>query len=308
MKEIHFPSVLAMEHPGFVSEALSRMLSVPQGESLTVDLTDTQKLSAFGVAGLGACLAHLVSRQRLASGSVIRRPENGRVSNDLMRMGLYRLLQEGSVNVFTGEKMAERPQELWLVARPEELEGAIPRLVNLLRGVLPATRADFERVMQIFLGLGDNVFRHAKGHSGAMLCGQAFPKNGVVELAVADYGQGVRASLSRLPGVRESIRGDADAIVAALMLKVRNPDGTLRPGLLNTLLATASKTGGELVCLSGDASVALRGGELRQSRVAHFPGTIVGMRLRLLSPGMQDAEEAPAPADQPAPAPGPAKP
>ncbi|MGH7443013.1 MAG: hypothetical protein ACREKE_10115 [bacterium] len=295
MKEIHFPSMLSMDHPGLLGEALARMLEVPRGEAVTVDLTDTEKLSAFGVAGLGACLAHLVASERLPSGSVIRRPENGRVSNDLMRMGLYRLLQEASINVYTGDKMAERPQELWLVSRPEELENAIPRLVNLLRGVLPASRADFERVMQIFLGLSDNVFRHGKSHSGAMLCGQAFPKNGVVELAVADHGQGVLTSMRRLPGVEASLKTDADALLAALTLKVKSPDGTVRPGLLNTLVATVRKTGGELVFMSGNTALALRGGELRKAPIAYYPGTIVGIRLRLLSPGVIPApEESPA--------------
>jgi hypothetical protein len=301
MREIRFPSMLSMDYPGLLSEALARLMEVPAGEMLTVDLTDTQKISAFGVAALGACLARLVQTKRLPSGSVIRRPENGRVSNDLMRMGLYRLLQEASVNVYTGEKMGERPQELWLVERPSELENAIPRLVNILRGVLPASKADFERVMQIFSGLSDNVFRHGKGHSGAMLCGQAFPKNGVVELAVADTGQGVWTSMKRLPGQDTVLQDDAGAILTALALKVKAGDGVIRPGLLNTLLATARKTGGELVCMSGEAALTVRGSEMRSTKVAHYPGVVVGIRLRLLSPNIPvQAEEAPAPAAPPA--------
>lgn len=305
MKEIRFPSMLSMEYPGLLAEALARLMEVPRGESLTVDLTDTQKISSFGVAALGSCLAHLVAANRLPSGSVIRRPENGRVSNDLMRMGLYRLLREASVNVYTGEKMGERPQELWLVERPEELESAVPRLVNILRGVLPASKADFERVMQIFSGVSDNVFRHGKGHTGAMLCGQAFPKKGVVELAVADNGQGILNSMRRLPGLESSLKTDADAILAALTLKVRSPDGAIRPGLFNTLLATARKTGGELVCMSGEAALTMRAGEMRNTKIAYFPGTVVGIRLRLLSPSVAlpvETEEEPAAPATPAPA------
>ncbi len=304
MKEVRFPSMLSIDHPGLLSDALARILDTPPGETLTVDLTDTQKVSAFGVAALGSCLARLVAAKRLPSGSVIRRPENGRVSNDLMRMGLYRLLQEASVNVYTGVKMGERPQELWLVERPEGLETAIPRLVNILRGVLPASRADFERVMEIFSGLSDNVFRHGRGHCGAMLCGQAFPKNGVVELAVADTGQGVWASMKRLPGLADALKDDATAILTALTLKIQAPGGTARAGLLNSLMATARKTGGELVCMSGEAAISMRGGELRNTKVAYYPGTVVGIRLRLLSPAVtldEPAEVAAAPAPAPAP-------
>jgi len=283
MKEIRFPSTLSMDYPGLLSEALAQVMEVPYGESLTVDLTDTQRVSAFGVAALGARLAWLVAAKRLPSGSVIRRPESGRVSNDLMRMGLYRLLQEASVNVYTGDKLGERPQELWLVERPSELENATARLVTILRAVLPASEGDFDRVTQMFTGLGDNAFRHGKVHTGAMLCGQAFPKNGVVELAVADTGQGIWASLKRFPSLAETVQGDANAILTALTLKVKGPDGVIRPGLLNTLLATARKTGGELVCMSGEAALIMRGGEMRNSKVAFYPGTVIGIRLRLLS-------------------------
>lgn len=283
MKEIRFPSTLSMDYPGLLSEALAQVMEVPYGETLTVDLTETQRVSAFGVAALGARLAWLVAAKRLPSGSVIRRPESGRVSNDLMRMGLYRLLQEASVNVYTGDKLAERPQELWLVERPGELENAAGRLVGILRGVLPASEKDFETVGRMLYALGDNSFRHGKVHTGAMLCGQAFPKNGMVEIAVADTGQGIWASLKRFAGMAESLQGDANAILTALTLKVKQADGQIRPGFLNTLLATARKTGGELVCMSGEAALTLRGGEMRNTKVAYYPGTIIGLRLRLLS-------------------------
>ena len=39
-------------------------------------------------------------------------------------------------------------------------------------------------------------------------------------------------------------QGDANAILTALTLKVKSPDGAVRQGFLNTLLATARKTGG----------------------------------------------------------------
>jgi len=291
MKEIRFPSTLSMDYPGLLSESLAQVMDVPFGETLTVDLTDTQKVSAFGVAALGARLAWLVSSKRLPSGSIIRRPENGRVSNDLMRMGLYRLVQEASLNVYTGEKENERPQELWLVEKPDQLPNAAARLTSILRSVLPASEADFDRVNKMLVGLGDNAFRHGKGGS-VMLCGQAFPKNGVLEVAVADTGQGILASLKRFPAMHESLHGDANAMLTALTLKVRSSDGAVRPGFLNTLQATARKTGGDLVILSGEAALTLRGGEMRNTKIAFFPGSVVGLRLRLLSERSSSAEEA----------------
>jgi len=284
MKEIRFPSTLSMDYPNLLAESLAQVMEVPYGETLTVDLTETQKVSAFGVAALGARLAWLVAAKRMPSGSVIRRPENGRVSNDLMRMGLYRLIQEASVNVYTGEKLGERPQELWLCDRPAQLENAAQRLVDIVRAILFFSEADGGRLADIFKALGDNVFRHSKAHTGAMFCAQAFPRNGLIEFAVADTGQGIWASLKRIPALMESVQGDAHAILTAMTLKVRGADGEVRPGFLNTLVATARKTGGELCCMSGEAALTFRGGEMRNTKVAYFPGTIIGVRLRMIQP------------------------
>ncbi len=280
MKEIKFASSLSMDHPGLVSEALAACMDVPYGERFVVDLTDLSRISAFGVASLGARVAWLVRAKRMPSGSTVRRPESGRVSNDLMRMGLYSLLQDASVNVYEQE-IDRRPQELWLVDRPGDLEDASQRLLNLLKSMLPATDKDFERVRDMILRLGDNVFRHAKSNTGAMLCAQAFPTIGLVEFACADTGQGIWPSLKRIPQLAESLQGDAHAILTALTLKVAQPEGGSRPGSLNTLVATARKAQGEFVCMSGEAALSLKNGELRTSKVVHYPGTVVGMRLRL---------------------------
>src|SRR3954470_11368237 len=94
MKEIKFPSMLSMDYPNLVSEALAACMDVPYGERFMVDLTDLQKVSAFGVAARGARVAWLIRAKRLPTGSVVRRPESARAANDLMRMGLYILLQD----------------------------------------------------------------------------------------------------------------------------------------------------------------------------------------------------------------------
>lgn len=282
VKEIKFPSTLSMDYPALVSEALAACMDLPQTERFVVDLTDLQRISAFGVAALGARVAWLVRTRRMPSGSVVRRPMSGRASNDLMRMGLYSLLQEASVSVFT-KAIDQRPQELWLVDKHSDLGNATERLVNLLRSVLPATEADFAKVKKMLIGLANNVFDHSHGNTGAMLCGQAFPKAGVVEFAVADTGQGIWSSLKRVPQFADSLQGDAQAILTALTLKVGQIDGVSpRPGFLNTLVATARKINGELVCMSGQAALSLKNGELRTIQTSYYHGTVVGVRLKLI--------------------------
>ncbi len=292
-----------MDHPGLVTEALAMVMNVPYGDTLTVDLTDLQKVSAFGLATLGARVAWLVAAKRLPSGSVIRRPESGRISNDLMRMGLYRLMQEGSVAVFQGNAV-ERPQELWMVMRPEDSEDACQRMVNILRSIVHASDADYVKVNYFLRNLVDNVFRHGQVHTGAMLCVQGFPKAGYVEFAVADTGQGILASLRRFDAMAASLKDDSQAVLTALTLKISQKDDNPRPGFLNALTATCRKTGGEFVCLSGDAAISLRQGEMRNLKVPFYPGTTVGVRLRLVGDRPLD-DTAPAPLTPPPAAPAP---
>ena len=281
MIEIKFPSSLSMDFPGVVAAALEVCHDVPQGERLTIDLTDTEKVSAFGVAALGARMDWLVRTRRMPTGSTVRRPQNGRVSNQLMRMGLYRMINEASDVVFREARPEVRPQELLLVDKPQDLKPAADRLCKLLRGILPSTEEDFEKISGMMQGLGNNVFRHAKSPTGVILCGQGFPRSGYIEFAVADTGIGIRESLQRFPQLAASITTDSQALLTALTLKVAQQDGTPRPGTLSKLVATMRQLGGDLVALSGDSALTLRNGEMRSAQVKNYPGAVVGLRFKL---------------------------
>jgi hypothetical protein len=278
MNIIRFPSTLSMDQTPLLAEGLQRCMEVSGAAQWTMDLTDLQKVSAFGLAALGARLVWLIRTGRMPSGSVIRRPQNNRVGNDLVRMGLFKLLQEASDRIYRAPDPFARPQELWLVDRAEDLKQASDQLCKLLRTALPADEEVLARVSGIMQSLGANVFRHAHSPSGAMLCGQVFPSVNVIEFAVADSGVGIPAAMARLSP--ELAGDDAQAIGAALTAKVAVQDG-LRPGTLSTLLATARQNKGEMVVLSGRAALALKAGDLMASPNQAYGGTVVGMRLIL---------------------------
>ena len=290
MIEIRFPSNISMDYPSLMSKSLLQCMNVPQGERVNMVLTDTQKVSAFGVAALAARLVWLIRAKKIPAGSTIRRPESGRVSNELMRMGLYSLLQEASVNVFTKKSVVERPQELWLFNNQEELEIAIPRLINLMKSVLPATDKDYDRLSGIWRLMASNVFAHSKSNTSAVICAQTYPNAGFVEFAVADTGQGIWNSLNRHESLRETIKNHAHAILTALTLKVKTAAGETRSGTLSTLLGTARQTEGEFICMSGDSALTLRKGEMRNISIAPWQGCAVGMRLRLLINGKDNTD------------------
>jgi hypothetical protein len=281
MLEIRFPSALAMDQLALVADGLQPALGVPVNKKVVIDLTDLQRVSAFGIAALGARLIWLIRTRRMPSGSTIRRPESNRVGNDLLRMGLYQLIQEGSDKVYRGNNPLSRPQELWLVDRQEDLAEAIRRLIALLRLVLPASEENFGKVAMMMQALGDNVFMHSAG-SSAMLCAQAFPKSGIVEFAVADTGCGLKSSLKPAP------KDDAQALQQALS---GSAAGSEKVSSLAALAATAKLNKGEMAVISGTATWAYRAGATQSGSCKSFPGTVVGLRLPLFyDPEAEPAE------------------
>jgi hypothetical protein len=280
MLEIRFPSALAMDQLALVADGLHPTLGVPVNKKVVIDLTDLQRVSAFGLAALGARLIWLIRTRRMPSGSTIRRPESNRVGNDLLRMGLYQLIQEGSDKVYRGNNPLSRPQELWLVDREEDLDEAIRRLMALLRLVLPASQENFDKVSFMMRALGQNVFTHSGG-SSAMLCAQAFPKSGIVEFAVGDTGCGLKSSLRPAP------KDDAQALQQALS----GAGGGAKVASLATLAATAKLNKGEMAVLSGTATWAYRAGAAQSGSCKSFPGTVVGLRLPLFYDPEAEAAE-----------------
>ena len=291
-----------MEQPERVAKALEPCLRVPVGERVTLDLTEVRRVTAFGIAALGARLVWLIRTRRMPTGSAIRQPSSTPVSNSLARMGLYQLVQNASDRVFQSSDPSQRPQELWLMDRSEDIEIAVDRLARLLRGILPANEEIYDKIKGIMSSLCENSFRHARSLNGTVLCGQAFPKSGVLEFAVADTGCGITDSLNANPLLLQPFEDDETALRALLSARTRVPHQMSRPCTLATLAATAKKNRGEMRILSSEASLSVLPNEVKIVTHLEYPGTVVGMRLNIVTGqvetgGAKAAEAAPLPAE-----------
>lgn len=286
MYEVRFLSALAMDQPALLADSLSPCLRAPVGERITLDLTDLQRVSAFGLAALGARMMWMIRTKRMPSGSTIRRPASNRVGNDLLRMGLYRLIQEGSDQVYRALDPVARPQELWLVERLEDLAVASQRLCQLLRLVVPAPEETYIKLDSMIQALGVNVFTHADTNCGAVICAQAFPKSAAVEFAVADAGIGIRAGLARADFRAEGLADDGQALQAAMAATF-----TGRASTLPALAGTAKINKGEMTVLSGGAYWAYRAGQASLGTCKPFPGTVAGMKLVLMTGEMAEESQ-----------------
>jgi hypothetical protein len=273
MLEIRFPSSMAMDQPALLAEGLSLTLRAPVSEPLVLDLTDVQRVSAFGLAALAARLMWLIRTRRMPTGSTIRRPESNRVGNDLLRMGLYRLMQEASDRVYHVDPTL-RPQELWVVDHLEDLPLATSRLVAMLKLVIPAADENWDKIELMMQAMGANVFTYGGGNAPAVLCAQGYPKSGVIEFAVADAGMGVLSSLQQL-GV------EAMDDTHAINLALSGVKGG-KPGGMATLAGTAKYNRGEMSLISGGAWWMYRATAVTSGICKPYPGTVIGLKLPIV--------------------------
>jgi len=129
-----------------------------------------------------------------------------------------------------------------------------------------------------------NAATHAESAIGCVVVGQAFPKTGVLEVAVLDLGVTIRGHLSKNPK-HQDLSDDASAIKKALEEGVTGTVGRNRfsepnsgAGFFN-LSDFLTATGGSLSILSGSAIVCnLKGRQkVHQLKFPPFRGTLVNI-------------------------------
>lgn len=133
-----------------------------------------------------------------------------------------------------------------------------------------------DRAASVFAELAGNATEHSRSRRGAFAAAQAYPHLGLIEVAIADCGIGIRTALSD-----ERFETDADAIRAALEEGVTGRrDAAGNPAEGGFGLPTALEESSVLFVRSGTALVRARGGtaavpDVEVNSVAPLLGTIV---------------------------------
>lgn len=125
---------------------------------------------------------------------------------------------------------------------------------RLRRAMAQAGLRGRDRAASVFAELAGNAAEHSRSRRGAFVAAQAYAQLGTIEVAVADIGIGIRASLDD-----GSLRDDADAIRAAMQEGVtgrRDAGGSLVDGGFG--LPTAVAESATMHVRSGDALVTAR--------------------------------------------------
>jgi len=173
--------------------------------------------------------------------------------------------------------------EVTKIANGASLPPLLDRIVVLLRTKLKYRKPDAFDMATVISEVAQNTFDH-----NAQTCGfialQAYkPRRGrrFVEIGIADFGVGLRATLLRNPLLAGKIRSDVDAIGLATQLGMSQHQDATRGTGLHHLLRIASRHSGSVYIRSGAGKIAYRGdrGDRFRFTVPSMPGVQVVLSI-----------------------------
>lgn len=209
----------------------------------------------------------------------------GDVTSYVQRMGLFRLLEQPEPYAIQSHPSGVRFTELSLL-RPSMQSFEASTLCSRIAGVMAQGKPEVEDLFSYILGeLTANVRQHA-GSPGLVMA-QAYPSEGTVEFAIADWGIGIAAGLAENPKFRDI--EDREALDVAIRPNTSGKDWPGAPGYgerqnsgngLFTLSFLAREAPGKFLLASGGWALYLNGRRtLSKALQCPFPGTLVSLRF-----------------------------
>lgn len=189
---------------------------------VTIDFRQTQFMSPWAITLFAA---YALGIQEVAKQSVrIKLDEDTYAGSYICETGFKELL--GDDEVQSKITHTNRTTKLTRIRTSAEIQGFVSNFMKLLD-------MDDEELQGAFkyslVELLRNVVQHSKSQIGGLAMAQFHPKSGLVELAVADLGIGIRAALQ---SVYPEIDNDLKALKFAPQPHV---SGTFAPGAYNSM-------------------------------------------------------------------------
>ncbi len=260
-------------------------LSALTGPSrVTLDLSGLAFIGPASLAALIASLSEALIRGVVAQGSTYISPKNRLVAMYLDRMGFNRLLTGTDIEDGFEHRPPEGFRPFQTFRMQEELPEIAESLTMAATEALNITGKDRTAVLLAIKEIAQNVVEHAESPVGGFAIAQRSRSRREFEVAVADAGIGIAASLRRNPDY-EAVESDSEALKAALMPGVTSNPGSDNRGVgLASIRDMLRDNGGTLLVRSGRGSI--EDGS-RQAICGDRPpvcGTLVAIRMRIDQP------------------------
>ncbi|MEM6350830.1 MAG: ATP-binding protein [Cyanobacteria bacterium P01_D01_bin.14] len=241
--------------------------------NLTLNFNYCEFLGHNGVAFLGG-LAQLVKQQ---GGAV-------RFEWDSLRGKIYASLKQNGFLYAFGEN--QRPQDGNAIPYRQDCQFDHRAIIDYLqyywlgKGWINIT----DRLQQAITGQASelylNAFDHSQSAIGVFSCGQHYPKAGVLQLSVVDFGIGIASSVRALP--QNQSLSTVDALEWALQAGNTTQQQGISRGLgLHLLQSFIHCNGGSLLIYSNDGCIQVsEKGVQYAPRAVNFAGTLVNITLQ----------------------------
>ncbi len=208
-------------------------------------------------------------------------PSDSRPHTYLNRIGFYDRIGVEMEYPWQRRDPGGRFVEIVQARDEEEGEAVVGEMLGILRNRNVAdTEAIYDALQYALLEVVNNVFHHAQSPTHAFLCAQFYPGRRRVELAVADTGRGIPATLRDNPELEGTFETDAEAIHLAVQPRVTGrPAYNTGEGLFFTM-EFIKRNGGDACIHSQRGMLWVRDGEEQVEEGPHWQGTWVALRFR----------------------------
>ncbi|MGK2860237.1 MAG: hypothetical protein ACSLFQ_23825 [Thermoanaerobaculia bacterium] len=151
--------------------------------------------------------------------------------------------------------------EVTKIETGSSLPPLLDRIVALLRTKLQYRKPDAFDLATVISEVAQNTFDHNSQTCGFLALQAYKPRRGrrFVEIGIADFGAGLRATLERNPDAAQWIKSDTDAIAIATRLGMSQHQDATRGTGLHHLLRVAVRGGGSVHIRSGTGKIVYRG-------------------------------------------------
>jgi hypothetical protein len=214
----------------------------------------------------------------------ITQPRSRDADDYLNRIDFYELAGMDVHYPWQRHNSAGRFREVVQVQSEHEGEEVVREVMAILDQNMDGIAGVYDAVRHSFLEIVSNVFHHAQSPTQAVVCAQSYSGLGCVELAVADSGRGIPASLGQNPELADRFSNAAQGIALAVEPRTTGrPEYNSGEGLFFSLEFVKSN-GGEACIHSQDGALWVEEGQTEAETTSFWPGTCVSMRFRTDQP------------------------
>lgn len=265
-------------------EDLAPLAALRDPTLVTIDLRALGRVSARSVAVFVACALDVKARGVVADASKILLPTDPQVRDRLNELDVLELLSRWPPGQTVERKpvLGSRPCQVFRSA--DDLSRAAKSLSLAMAEVCQTDQFARHATWFALNEIAQNVADHADARGGAVGIAEVTRGGEEVEVTIADFGVGIRASLERNPE-HESLT-DLEALKIAVSLGGSGRVDPPTPAGLGLYLIQLMllDNGGELAVRSGRAELVIGPSNSEAVGLTAMTGTLVSLRFRTDKP------------------------